>query len=94
MPKAIDPANLPTVRPSNSFVHKILASLLISIQERVRQVRRVVLTLATPVQLKCYSIDAGLCVLVSGPFANLSEDLNHVVNLIVHEKAATWLEKR
>ena len=32
--------------------------------------------------------------LVSGPFANLSEDFNHVVDLIAHEKAAAWLEKR
>ena len=32
--------------------------------------------------------------LVSGPFANLSEGFNHVVDLIVHEKAAAWLEKR
>ena len=32
--------------------------------------------------------------LVSGPFANLSEGFNHVVDLITHEKAAAWLEKR
>ena len=32
--------------------------------------------------------------LVSGPFANLSEGFNHVVDLIAHEKAAVWLEKR
>ena len=32
--------------------------------------------------------------LVSGPLANLSEDFNHVVDLIAHEKAAAWLEKR
>ena len=32
--------------------------------------------------------------LVSGPFANLSEGFHHVVDLIAHEKAAAWLEKR
>ena len=32
--------------------------------------------------------------LVSGPSANLSEGFHHVVDLIAHEKAAAWLEKR
>ena len=32
--------------------------------------------------------------LVSGPLAKLSEGFNHVVDLIAHEKAAAWLEKR
>ena len=32
--------------------------------------------------------------LVSGPFANLSEGFHHAVDLIEHEKAAAWLEKR
>ena len=32
--------------------------------------------------------------LVFGPFANQSEDFNHVVGFIAHEKAAAWLEKR
>ena len=32
--------------------------------------------------------------LVSESFANLSEDFNHVADLIAHEKAAAWLEKR
>ena len=32
--------------------------------------------------------------LVSRLSANLSEDFNHVVDLIAHEKAAAWLEKR
>ena len=32
--------------------------------------------------------------LVSRPFANLPEDFNLVVDLIAHEKAAAWLEKR
>ena len=45
-------------------------------------------------ELKSYGIDGALCVLVSGPFANLSEDFNHVLDLIAHEKAAAWLEKR
>ena len=41
-----------------------------------------------------YGADGALCVLVSGPFANLSEDFNHVVDLIAHEKAVAWLEKQ
>ena len=45
-------------------------------------------------ELKSYGVDGALCVLVSGPFANLSEGFNHVVDLIAHEKAAAWLEKR
>ena len=60
---------------------------------------RVALTLAISVQLssrklESYGVDGALCVLVSGPFANLSEGFNHVVDLIAHEKAAAWLEKR
>ena len=46
------------------------------------------------VMLKSYGVDGALCVLVSGPFANLSEGFNHVVDLVAHEKAAAWLEKR
>ena len=45
-------------------------------------------------ELKSYLVDGALCVLVSGPFANLSEDFRHVVDLIALEKAAAWLEKR
>ena len=45
-------------------------------------------------ELKSYGVDGARCVLVSGPFANLSEDFHHVVDLIAHEKAAAWLEKR
>ena len=45
-------------------------------------------------ELKSYGVDGALCVLVSGPFTNLSEGFNHVVDLIAHEKAAAWLEKR
>ena len=41
-----------------------------------------------------YGVDGALCVLVSGPFTNLSEGFHHVVDLIAHEKAAAWLEKR
>ena len=44
--------------------------------------------------MKSYGVDGALCVLVSGPFANLSEDFNNEVDLISHEKAAAWLEKR
>ena len=43
-------------------------------------------------ELKSYGVDGALCVLVSVPFANLPEGLNHVVDLIAHEKAAAWLE--
>ena len=84
---------------------KTLASLLISVQERVRQVQRQSLRLARSLDarylgstfvhvLKSYGIDAAFCALVSGPFANLSEDFNLVVDLIAHENAAAWLEKR
>ena len=53
------------------------------------------MTLATfEYELKSYGIDGAICVLVSGPFTNLSEDFNHVVDLIAHEKAMAWLEKR
>ena len=45
-------------------------------------------------ELKSYGVDGALCVLVSGPFARLSEGVSHVVDLIAHEKAAAWLEKR
>ena len=45
-------------------------------------------------ELKSYGVDGVLCVLVSGPFANLFECFHHVVDLIAHEKAAAWLEKR
>ena len=68
-------------------------------QERIRQARRQYLqhvrcldarypgsTLEQ--ELKSYGVDGALCVLVSGPFANLSEGFNHVVDLIAHEKAA------
>ena len=37
-------------------------------------------------KLKFHSIDWALCVLVSGPLANLSEDLN-LVDLTAHEKS-------
>ena len=84
---------------------KNLASLLISVQERVRQVQRQSWRVARSrdsrypgsafeQELKSYGVDVALCVLVSGPFANLSEGFNHVVGLIAHEKAAAWLEKR
>jgi hypothetical protein len=33
-------------------------------------------------------------VLVSGPFANLSDDFGLVVDLIAQEKATAWIEKR
>ena len=57
------------------------------------------LTLAYPYptfeqKLKFHGIDGAICVLVSGSFANLPEGFNHVVDLIAHEKAAAWLEKR
>ena len=45
-------------------------------------------------ELKSTGIDGALFVLNSGPFANLSEDFNHIVDLIAHEKAAAWLEKQ
>ena len=45
-------------------------------------------------ELKSYGVDGARCVLVSGPVANLSESFNHEVDLVVHEKAAAWLEKR
>ena len=45
-------------------------------------------------ELKSYYIDGALCVLVYGPLTNLSDNFNHVVDLIAHEKAAAWLEKR
>ena len=32
--------------------------------------------------------------IVFGQFANISEGFNYVVDLIAHEKAAAWLEKR
>ena len=44
-------------------------------------------------ELKSYLVDGALCVLVSGPFANLSEGIHLLVDLIAHEKAAAWLEK-
>ena len=60
---------------------------------------REALTLAIPVQLLSRSlsptgVDGALYMLVSGPFANLFEGFNHVVDLIAHEKAAAWLEKQ
>ena len=81
------------------FEHKTLASLLISVQERVRQVQRQSWRVARSLdsryhgstfeqELQSYGVDGALCVLVSGPFAKLSEDFNHVVDLIAHEKAA------
>ena len=77
------------------------------IQERVRQVQRQYLRLAHSLDARYpgstfeqklkfygYGIGGALCVLVSGPFANLSEDFNHVIDLTAHEKAVAWLEKR
>ena len=52
------------------------------------------MTLAFEQELKSHGVDGAVCVLVSGPFANLSEDFNHLVDLIAHGKAAAWLEKR
>ena len=87
------------------FEHKTLASLLISVQERVRQVQRQLWRVTRSLdarypgsifeqELKSYGVDGALCVLVAGPFANLSEGFNDVVDVIAHEKAAAWLEKR
>jgi len=98
------PAN-PLSGRRHIFEHKTLASLLISVQERVRQVQRQSWRVARSLdsrypgstfeqELKSYGVDGALCVLVSGPFANLSEGFHHVVDLIAHEKAAAWLEKR
>ena len=39
-------------------------------------------------------MNGALCVLVSGPFANLSDDFGLVVDLIAQEKATAWIEKR
>ena len=78
---------------------------MISVQERVRQVQRQSWRVARSSdsrypgstfeqELKSYGVDGALCVLASGPFANLSEGFHHAVDLIEHEKAAAWLEKR
>ena len=78
---------------------------MISVQERVRQVQRQSWRVARSrdsrypgstfeQELKSYGVDGALCVLVFGPFANLSTGFHHVVDLIAHEKAAAWLEKR
>ena len=45
-------------------------------------------------ELRTYGLDGALCVLVSGPFANLSEDFKLLVDLIAREKATAWIEKR
>ena len=82
--------------------HTTHASVLISIQERVRQVQRQSWRVARNLdarypgstfeqELNSYGIYGALCVLVSGPFGSLSEDSNHVVDLIVR---SAWLEKR
>ena len=72
------PAN-PLSGRRHIFEHKTLASLLISVQERVRQVRRqtlrgrlrVALTLAIPVQLSSRSLSPTA---LMGHFARLSPD--------------------
>ena len=86
--------------------HQTLASLLISVQKRVRRIQRQTLRVASSLdarypgstfeqELKSYGVDGALSVLVSRPFANLYiEGFNHVVDLIAHKKAAAWLEKR
>ena len=85
--------------------HKTLASTSISVQARVERVRQQYLQHARELdrrypgstfeqELRTYGLDGALCVLVSGPFANLSEDFKLLVDLIAREKATAWIEKR
>ena len=85
------PANSPSGLRHN-FEHKTPASLLISVQERVRQIQRQTLRVVRSLdarypgstfeqELKSYGVDGALCVLVSGPFADLSKGFNHVADL-------------
>jgi hypothetical protein len=85
--------------------HKTLAAVLTKLEARVEQVRRwysqpaQVLDARYPgstfvKELLSYGLNGALCVLVSGPFANLSDDFGLVVDLIAQEKATAWIEKR
>ena len=45
-------------------------------------------------ELLSYGLNGALYVLVSGPFANLSDDFGLVVDLFAQENSAAWIEKR
>jgi hypothetical protein len=78
--------------------HKTLATTSVSVQARVERVRQQYLQHARELdrrypgstfeqELRTYGLDGALCVLVSGPFANLSEDFKLWVDLIARDKA-------
>ena len=85
--------------------HKTLAAVLTKLEARVEQVRRWYSQQAQDLDARypgstfskeqlSYGLNGALCVLVSGPFANLSDDFGLVVDLIAQEKATAWIEKR
>jgi hypothetical protein len=85
--------------------HKTLAATSISVKARAERVKRQYQQRAQDLdatfpgstfvrEMMTYGANGAICVLVSGPFGNLSDDFSLVVDLIAQEKATAWIEKR
>jgi len=85
--------------------HKTLAATSISVKARAERAKRQYQQRAQDLdatfpdstfvrEMMTYGANGAICVLVSGPFGNLSDDFSLVVDLIAQEKATAWIEKR
>jgi len=85
--------------------HKTLASIGMSVEARAELIQQQYEKHAQELDARypgstfkkekdTYGMGGLLCALVSGPFGNLSDDFNLVVDLIAREKATAWIEKR